>query len=270
MCRHEAEEWQTSTQTRPDAPARRQHARDAQPEELGRQLQRCSRRRAVGQLLLATVLACGCSAQPVHIDLADRRPLAAVRRQAAAPQSPPIRCLTAVVERPTIGQCIEVFSRPVPLRTCVRNETEAQARVNLPIVGPRARCPPAARPKPCARAPGLGDFRLCARAPRVVWRGLWLTAQRNMSRSLAIADLSSYANLAQAYVNQQCRLRWQDWVVPPSFVYTCYGGTKEMQICKGLDDFFTCTLGTCIRLSDRPDWPIDWWERVDPAQFGGA
>ena len=97
------------------------------------------------------------------------------------------------------------------------------------------------------------------RAPRRVWRGLWLTAQRNMSRSLAIADLSSYANLAQAYVNQQCRLRWQDWVVPPSFVYTCYGGTKEMQICKGLDDFFTCTLGTCIRLSDRPDWPIDWW-----------
>lgn len=42
-----------------------------------------------------------------------------------------------------------------------------------------------------------------------------------------------------------------------------------MQICNGLDDYFTCTLGTCIRLSDRPDWPIDWWERVDPAQFGG-
>jgi hypothetical protein len=42
-----------------------------------------------------------------------------------------------------------------------------------------------------------------------------------------------------------------------------------MQICSGLDDYFTCTLGTCIRLSDRPDWPIDWWERVDPAQFGG-
>ena len=152
MCKHVAEAWQTSAQTRPDAPARRRHARDAQPEELGRQ-QRCRRMRAV-QLLLATALACGCCAQPVHIDLADRRPLAAVRRQALAPQSQPIQCLTAVVERPTIGQCIEVFSRPVPLRTCVRNATEAQARVNLPIVGPRARCPPAARPLPApSRAP---------------------------------------------------------------------------------------------------------------------
>jgi hypothetical protein len=178
MCRHAAEEWQTSNQTRPDAPARRlggaashwrgEHQQDAQRRDeradsaasalaLGpRAVNFFARlsRRAVGQLLLATVLACGCSAQPVHIDLADRRPLAAVRRQAAAPQSLPIRCLTAVVERPTIGQCIEVFSRPVPLRTCVRNETEAQARVNLPIVGPRARCPPAARPLPApSRAP---------------------------------------------------------------------------------------------------------------------
>ena len=84
------------------------------------------------------------------------------------------------MERPTIGQCIDVFSKPVPLRTCVQNETLAQARVDIPVFGPRAR--------------------------------------------LAIADLSAYANLAQAYVNQQCRLRWQDWVVPPTFVYTCYGG----------------------------------------------
>lgn len=58
-------------------------------------------------------------------------------------------------------------------------------------------------------------------------------------------------------------------MVPPTFVYTCYGGLKEMKICNGLNDYFTCTLGTCIRLSDRPDWPIDWWERVDPIQFGG-
>lgn len=91
---------------------------------------------------------------------------------------------------------------------------------------------------------------------------------QNVNR-LAIPDLKAYAGVAQGYVNQQCRLRWQDWVVPPSFVYTCYGGTKEMQVCNGLDDYFTCTLGTCIRLQDRPDWPIDWWELIDPKQFGG-
>ena len=135
------------------------------------------------------------------------------------------KCLTATVEVPIIGQCKEVFQRPVPLRVCVRNASEAMDRVRLPVVGPRDR--------------------------------------------LAIADLSPYADLAQSYVNSQCRLRWQDWISPPTFVYTCYGGLKEMEICGGLDDYFTCTLGTCIRLMDRPDWPIDWWERIDPAAFGG-
>jgi len=87
---------------------------------------------------------------------------------------------------------------------------------------------------------------------------------------LSISELGTFANVQQAYVNQQCRLRWIDWLTPPPFIYTCYGGSLEMQPCKGADDTYTCTLGTCVRLADRPDWPVDWWQRVDPTQYGGT
>ncbi len=73
---------------------------------------------------------------------------------------------------------------------------------------------------------------------------------------LSNPDLSLYSSTSRAYTNQQCRLRWQDWAVPPSFLYTCYGGDQNMKPCKGLDDYFTCTLGTCTHLRDRPDWPV--------------
>jgi len=101
-------------------------------------------RRIVRPLLLSALLACGRTSgsshaglRQVQIDL-DKAGRAAQgsRRQADGNQ---LRCLTATVERPTIGQCIDVFSKPVQLRTCVRNTTEAQARVDLPIVGPRVR-----------------------------------------------------------------------------------------------------------------------------------
>jgi hypothetical protein len=89
---------------------------------------------AVAALLAAVLLACSCTRahelRPLHISLDERR---------QAGNANLLRCLTATVERPTIGQCIDVFSKPVPLRVCVRNETEAQARVDLPVVGPRVR-----------------------------------------------------------------------------------------------------------------------------------
>jgi hypothetical protein len=64
--------------------------------------------------------------------------LSSSRRQASADNGK-LRCLTAMVQRPTIGQCIEVFARPVPLRVCVSNVTQAQERVDQKIVGPRVR-----------------------------------------------------------------------------------------------------------------------------------
>ena len=73
---------------------------------------------------------------------------------------------------------------------------------------------------------------------------------------LSVSDLSAYSSTSIAYTNQQCRLRWQDWAVPPAFIFNCYGGNQDMQPCKGLDDYFTCTFGTCVHLSDRPDWPV--------------
>ena len=91
-------------------------------------------------LLFSVLWTCGGTSdamRPVHIELSRMPPTlqSHSRRQA----TDKLRCLTATVERPTIGQCIDVFSKPVPLRTCVRNETEAQARVDLPIVGPSVR-----------------------------------------------------------------------------------------------------------------------------------
>ncbi|KAJ1494068.1 hypothetical protein T484DRAFT_2607565 [Baffinella frigidus] len=134
---------------------------------------------------------------------------------------PKKRCLEAVVARPILGECVDVYQKAQLLRTCVSSEQDAAQRAGVPHA------------------------------------------------LLSISDLSAYANVDSAYVNQQCRLRWIDWAVPPPFIYTCYGGSKEMEPCLGTDDYYTCTLGTCVRLSDRPDWPVDWWQRVDPSQFGG-
>mmetsp|Transcript_43798 Transcript_43798/g.103098 ORF Transcript_43798/g.103098 Transcript_43798/m.103098 type:complete len:424 (+) Transcript_43798:228-1499(+) len=131
------------------------------------------------------------------------------------------RCVSSIVPRPIVGECMEVFSRPVGLRTCVNNASLAALNVE-PVI-----------------------------------------------TRLAIADLTPFANLAQNFVNQQCRLRWQDWAVPPSFMYVCYGGEKDMEPCDGSTDYYTCTLGTCVRLVDRQDWPADWWQRVSISQFGG-
>mmetsp|Transcript_28566 Transcript_28566/g.58380 ORF Transcript_28566/g.58380 Transcript_28566/m.58380 type:complete len:446 (+) Transcript_28566:231-1568(+) len=131
------------------------------------------------------------------------------------------KCATAVVPRPIIGECIEVFSQPVTLRVCEENSTTAADRI-----------------------PAISD-------------------------TLAIADLSPFANLATSFVNQQCKQRWQHWPVPPDFMHVCYGGTKDLEPCEGLKDFYTCTLGTCVRLLDRQDWPADWWQRVAESQFGG-
>jgi len=97
-----------------------------------------------------------------------------------------------------------------------------------------------------------------------------LRAKWSLER-LSIADLSvtPWVGPAQAFVYSECRTPWKDWAVPPPFIYTCYGGDKEMQPCLGVDDYFTCTLGTCIRLSDRPDWPVDWFNVLDPSVYGG-
>jgi len=84
-------------------------------------------------LLAAVLLTCGSASIPSHLDN---------RRQSVNKQhdsANPLRCATATVQRPTIGQCIDVFSKPVPLRVCVHNESEAQGRVDLPTIGPRAR-----------------------------------------------------------------------------------------------------------------------------------
>uniref|UniRef100_A0A7S4L582 Uncharacterized protein n=1 Tax=Guillardia theta TaxID=55529 RepID=A0A7S4L582_GUITH len=72
-------------------------------------------------------------------------------------------------------------------------------------------------------------------------------------------------------------------VTPPYFVYTCYGGTKNLQPCNGPEDHFTCTLGTCIQLQQNPNWPVkasavlasceamqvNWWNMIQTSQFGG-
>ena len=158
--------------------ARQRPDRDAQQDADTGQRDGRRRRRGVGPLLLAAALACSsCSAQHVHIDLAEQRPARAGRgggrRQAGAAADPPkprMRCLTAVVQRPTIGQCIEVFSRPVPMRTCVGNETEAQARVDLPQFGPRARCP--SPPPPSSPGPPACPRCVVGPRPRALRRGL--------------------------------------------------------------------------------------------------
>mmetsp|Transcript_37726 Transcript_37726/g.119175 ORF Transcript_37726/g.119175 Transcript_37726/m.119175 type:complete len:324 (+) Transcript_37726:76-1047(+) len=131
------------------------------------------------------------------------------------------RCLSALVEPPTIGQCTNLFIKAVEYRACVSNESEVQAKAT------------AARTK------------------------------------LSVSDLSVYVNLAQSFLNQQCRLIWQNWVTPPYFVYTCYGGTKNLQPCNGPEDHFTCTLGTCIQLQQNPNWPVNWWNMIQTSQFGG-
>lgn len=114
---------------------------------------RCGAHNRRAFLLSAVLLACGWSfgrakeAGPLHIRLDEmpavrQKELGSSRRQAPIQQhdsAHPLRCATATVQRPTIGQCIEVFAKPVPLRVCVHNESEAQDRVDLPLLGPRAR-----------------------------------------------------------------------------------------------------------------------------------
>lgn len=114
---------------------------------------RCGAHNQRAFLLSAVLLACGWSfgrakeAGPLHIRLDEmpavrQKELGSSRRQAPIQQhdpAHPLRCATAMVQRPTIGQCIEVFAKPVPLRVCVHNESEAQDRVDLPSFGPRAR-----------------------------------------------------------------------------------------------------------------------------------
>ena len=162
----------------------------------------------------------------------ERQEESAKTRQAASGNANPgigpgqaagTRCLTSNVQRPDVGECKELFTKPVPLSTCVSDQETADLR-----------------------------------------------AKWSLER-LSIADLGTtpWVGAAQNFVNFECRKVWKDWSVPPSFLYTCYGGSNEMQPCGGSDDYFTCTLGTCIRLSDRPDWPVDWWNVLEWSVYGG-
>jgi hypothetical protein len=85
-------------------------------------------------LLAAVLLTCGSTSRTS--DLYNSRRQSVIKQHDSAH---PLRCATATVQRPTIGQCIDVFSKPVPLRVCVHNESEAQDRVDFPTIGPRAR-----------------------------------------------------------------------------------------------------------------------------------
>eukprot|EP00960_Hanusia_phi_P047762 758573-Hanusia_phi.AAC.11 len=83
------------------------------------------------------------------------------------------RCMTAYVEPPTIGQCTNLFTRPVQIRACVSQESDVQAMVRRE-----------------------GEHGGCED-----------TLQAAQARTkLSASDLNTFVNVAQSFVNQQCSL----------------------------------------------------------------